>query len=367
MSSLRYLVATGLAICIIIGLSPNQLYAAPKSNAGTGITPLTTYERFLPLAVAGDTEIQHFLGYMFFYGEGVELNYESAHYWFHLAAEEGDHRAQRNLGIFHSRAVPRIPDKYYNPEEANLWFSLAAATSYIPEISTTASRFYERFLSPDATGVLSGTNTDTVGETVYVSFCAGCHGFNGHAAYEKAPSFALGERLDQDDDTLVDSILFGSGSMPAWSDTLPEQAVWKTINYIRNLYQPGASDTAADYIQSSSALQIDQNYRLPIGTEKAYQNFCAGCHGFNGIAWYVNSPSFALRERLDKQDTELAYSIKHGLGEMPSWEHMLNAWQIDALIRYIRTFSVRYENGIMSELHQAPPRYFRFRGESVQE
>jgi len=46
--------------------------------------PLTTYERFLPLAVAGDPAIQNFLGYMFTYGEGVERNYEEAHYWFHL-------------------------------------------------------------------------------------------------------------------------------------------------------------------------------------------------------------------------------------------------------------------------------------------
>ena len=35
------------------------------------------------------------------------------------------------------------------------------------------------------------------GSEVYLTFCAGCHGFDGIAAYPPAPSFALGERLHQ--------------------------------------------------------------------------------------------------------------------------------------------------------------------------
>jgi mono/diheme cytochrome c family protein len=60
-----------------------------------------------------------------------------------------------------------------------------------------------------------------------------------------------------------------------------------------------------------------------VSGEKIYLQFCGGCHGFNGIAWYVNSPSFALRERLEKSDVELTNSIKNGLGAMPAWEYML--------------------------------------------
>ena len=33
--------------------------------------PTTTFEKFLPLALEGNAEVQNFIGYMFFYGEGT--------------------------------------------------------------------------------------------------------------------------------------------------------------------------------------------------------------------------------------------------------------------------------------------------------
>ena len=51
-----------------------------------------------------------------------------------------------------------------------------------------------------------------------------------------------------------------------------------------------------------------KRYLTQVG-EKLYITFCAGCHGFNDIAYYVNSPSFALGERLQKSDHELQKSI----------------------------------------------------------
>ena len=94
--------------------------------------------------------------------------------------------------------------------------------------------------------------------------------------------------------------------------------------------------------------------------EKIYLSFCGGCHGFNGIAWYVNSPSFALRERLQKSDEELAYSIKNGIGAMPSWEYMLKAEYMDALIKFLRTLPETYESGLIGELRH-PDLFMRFR------
>ena len=51
-----------------------------KTNGNEWIhQPETTYEKFLPHAVEGDPEIQNFLGFMFFYGEGVLQDYKEAH------------------------------------------------------------------------------------------------------------------------------------------------------------------------------------------------------------------------------------------------------------------------------------------------
>ena len=351
-----WLAAPGLVFVAALQMISVGAIAAESGSSGEIVSnrPKTTYERFLPLAVAGDPDIQHFLGFMYFYGEGVELNYDEAHDWFHQAAEEGNFKAQRNLGIFHSRLLPRIPEKYFDPEEANLWFSLAAASSRDPGISTLVSRSYSKFLTADAEKLLKETEKRDIGETIFVTLCAGCHGFDGHAPYSGAPSFALGQRLKQSNSVLVDSILNGKGLMSAWGSTLSKELALATVSYIRSL-----DNGAAGSAQVQQLVTDEGNEPGP--AEKTYLQFCGGCHGFNGIAWYVNSPSFALRERMHKSDAELANSIRNGLGAMPSWENMLLPHQIDALVKFIRTLPETYERGIGNELRPSPDLFFRFR------
>lgn len=330
--------------------------------------PLTTYERFLPFADAGDPAMQHIIGYMYFYGEGVDQNFEEAHRWFHEAAEEGDPRAQRNLGIFHARAIDRVPESYYDAVEANLWFSLAAANPLYSHYSPAAAEAYERFL-PASTSVydrfLPSLSPEKAkpknihpGKTVYQSSCAGCHGFDGYSAYPEAPSFAFGDRLNQSDAVLVESILEGRSNMPAWKHKLSEADVRQIVGYIRDELRlsdarPPNAEAAVDAAEAS---------RLKLG-EQVYLQFCGGCHGFNGIAWYVNSPSFALRERLEKSDEELANSIKNGIGAMPSWENMLPAQYFQPLVAFIRTLAPSYEKGLISELRR-PDTYLQFKPKS---
>ncbi len=343
-------------LCSLLG--PIWLEAAIANESATqpaSERPLTTYERFLPLAVAGDPAIQHFLGYMFFYGEGVELNYEEAHYWFHQAAEEGDSRAQRNLGIFHSGAIARIPKKFHDASEANLWFSLAAANPENPAISPLASQSYDKFLIPRTEKVKPASDGKRLGEIIYQGSCAGCHGFDGHAAYPDSPSFARGDRLGQSDRALVDGILQGRGKMPPWDDTLSTEAAYKVVSYIRKAFEQGGVQEFPKTRPEASPADDHE-----ASSEKIYLQFCGGCHGFNGIAWYVNSPSFALRERLEKSDAELTNSIKNGLGAMPSWEYMLKPEQIEALVQFIRTFAQTYDRGISGELRR-PKQFLRFR------
>jgi mono/diheme cytochrome c family protein len=363
MRTALWLVIPGLVVVAILQMMSIEAAAAESRSNGeiTGNRPESTYERFLPLALAGDPDIQNLLGFMYFYGEGVEPNYDDAHYWFHLAAEEGDFKAQRNLGIFHSRLLPRIPEKYFDSEEANLWFSLAAASSRDPAISTLVSRSYDKFLAADAEKLLKETEKRHIGETIFVTLCAGCHGFDGHAPYTGAPSFALGQRLEQSNRVLVDSILNGKGLMSAWGSTLSKEMALATVSYIRR-FNNGATDSAqvAGLPTPVQQLALDPGNE-PAPAEKTYLQFCGGCHGFNGIAWYVNSPSFALRERMHKSDAELADSISNGLGVMPSWENMLLPRQIDALVKYIRTLSETYERGIGNELRPSPDLFFRFR------
>ena len=91
--------------------------------------------------------------------------------------------------------------------------------------------------------------------------------------------------------------------------------------------------------------------------------FCAGCHGFNGIAYYVNSPSFALGERLIKDDVELERSIRSGTGLMPGWGALLSHEEIRDILRFVRTLPIAFETGIANDLNDPPPLFFHFRSD----
>ena len=54
------------------------------------------------LALKGDRRAQLDLGRLYFRGEGVEQNYEKAHWWFSEAAEQGSRIAVTNLGILYA-------------------------------------------------------------------------------------------------------------------------------------------------------------------------------------------------------------------------------------------------------------------------
>jgi len=333
----------------------------PVLSETDGIPPESTFERFAPLAEAGDPEVQHFLGYMYFYGEGVDLDFDKAHYWFHMAAEEGELKSMRNLGLFHARAIHGIPRKYYDPQEANLWFSLATANARDAQRSSVAIANYQNFLATDTGELMKSTPQHEIGKTVYVTFCAGCHGFDGHSSYPLAPSFALGESLEKTDALLLRNIGRALNERPHPVDDIPRPALLATLGYIRNeLYAKSTPpQLSASLLVTPSARPVADRTQIRLG-EKIYLQFCGGCHGFNGISAYVNSPSFALGERMHKSDEELASSIRNGRGEMPSWEFMMKPPEIDALVSFVRTFEQAYASGIDNRLRPDPDHFFRF-------
>ena len=353
-------------------------FAAAAQDGASGNLqnrPDTTYERFLQLAEAGDPEARHLLGYMHFYGEGVKIDYDKAHEWFHLAAEEGDPKSMRNLGLFHAHAISRIPAKFYEPREANLWFSLAAVGSDNPAVSAAASAGYGRFLATDDSDLFASLSRQELGKTVYTARCAGCHGFDGHSAYYHAPSFAYGESLNKSDAILVTNFSRALNPWPHPVENIPRQGLYAALAYVRkNLAgKPTQTSTSPETELSASLLASaptpesapKQNHARLRRGEEVYTRFCGGCHGFNGISAYVNSPSFALGERLHKSDEELIQSVKNGRGEMPGWEDLLKPAEIRALVDFLRTLQQSYQEGIGISLRQRPGNFYRFTPKSL--
>ena len=170
----------------------------------------TTYEKFVLRAERGDAESQNVVGFMLFYGEGVPEDRRRAQMWFLLSAEQGNERARRNLTLMNS----------------------AGATA--PGSSGTQSPAVE------------SAGAAPPGESVYMKFCAGCHGFNGISAYVHSPSFALGESLDKSDAELTRSLLRGKGEMPNWDDKLSSSELQDALRFVRTLrsrYEAGVSQS----------------------------------------------------------------------------------------------------------------------------
>jgi TPR repeat protein len=67
---------------------------------------------FLPLAQAGHADSQYALGYMFFYGQGGEMDMEQAYAWMQHAAEQGNEKAFKAIA-----RINQARERLVNPAE----------------------------------------------------------------------------------------------------------------------------------------------------------------------------------------------------------------------------------------------------------
>lgn len=81
------------------------------------------------------------------------------------------------------------------------------------------------------------------GRTVFLTYCAGCHGFDGMAYFPEAPSFAMGERLVKSDYALLDTLRRGRNSMPSWSAKLAPGQLRDALAYLRFVHEQARNGT----------------------------------------------------------------------------------------------------------------------------
>ena len=149
--------------------------------------------------------------------------------WFRAAAAQGDVSAQLNFAVMlYLRAADRKgreeAERYFRLAQKNNTYARSASTlgfNTLTELVDRSCRKTNRRQEP--------------GEQLYVTFCAGCHGMNGIAAYGGSPSFALGERMEKSDAELLGTILRGHDIMPPWADKFPKEWLKHTLRFIRSL------------------------------------------------------------------------------------------------------------------------------------
>lgn len=73
------------------------------------------------------------------------------------------------------------------------------------------------------------------GQRLYNMHCAACHGPRGEGVHPEAPKFRMGERLDQPDLVLMQSVKTGKKTMPPFFGVLQDPQILDILAYVRTL------------------------------------------------------------------------------------------------------------------------------------
>ena len=95
---------------------------------------------------------------------------------------------------------------------------------------------------------LQGQPASALGDTVFHTFCAVCHGIAGAGdgpvgPKVAAPSLLTDRARGYSDGYLYSIIRYGRGVMPAYGDKVRGPLRWEVVNYVRQLQAAGASGT----------------------------------------------------------------------------------------------------------------------------
>ena len=121
---------------------------------------------------------------------------------------------------------------------------------------------------PAQDGVVSPVDLDalSVARDIYQANCAMCHGFDGIPMMQGTPNFANGERLEETDNQLLESIRKGKGTMPSWAKILDEQERAAVLAYTRMILGDGLFLEHCESCHSQSVPVLAD--RIPKSREK---------------------------------------------------------------------------------------------------
>lgn len=108
----------------------------------------------------------------------------------------------------------------------------------------------------EAAAAETGDDADTLisaGAEVYAANCASCHQSEGDGtgAY---PALAGSQLVtDEDPSAVIEIVLHGQGEMPAFADTLDEEAIAAVVSYIRNSWENEAAAVSVDQLSGDAS------------------------------------------------------------------------------------------------------------------
>jgi cytochrome c6 len=88
------------------------------------------------------------------------------------------------------------------------------------------------------------------GEAIYAEHCASCHQADGQGQ-DDYPALAGSAFVTADDPAqVIETVLHGRGAMPAFEDTLANQAIAAVVSYIRNSWGNSADAVTVEQVRT---------------------------------------------------------------------------------------------------------------------
>lgn len=197
--------------------------------------------------------------------------------------------------------------------------------------------------------------TLALGQHLYDTNCAACHGVDGTGAVLGAADFTdlrfVDDRAPRD---FYLTVTQGKGSMPAWQGRLSQDERWAVIDYLRAFsYDPALPgevaaappptavtvETACSsaYLSQSNPFAWDDATAIAAG-QAIYNGACSMCHAPDGAGALPGAPDFTATETIDRlrsNSGELLCIVAEGRQAMPGWKETLTAEQMWQVLTYI--------------------------------
>jgi mono/diheme cytochrome c family protein len=159
-----------------------------------------------------------------------------------------------------------------------------------------------------------------LGQALYETHCASCHGADGRGAVPGARNFSdLDYMRGETPASFYAAVTEGRGEMPAYRDRLSSDERWNVVFYVWRF------STDAE--------------TLALG-EQLYQANCVACHGADGSGQVLGAADFTDVRVMAGQAPRDSYLITtQGRGSMPAWQGRLSQDERWAVIDYLLTFS----------------------------
>ncbi len=172
-----------------------------------------------------------------------------------------------------------------------------------------------------------------LGQPLYQTHCAQCHGVDGKGVVPGARNFGdLDYMRGETPASFYAAVTEGRGEMPSFRDTLTSDERWDVVFYVWRF--------------STRAETLARGRQI-------YETNCAACHGADGTGKVLGAADFTDLRLVDNRAPRDFYLIvTQGKGSMPAWQGRLSQDERWAVIDYLRTFS--YDPALPGEAAGAP-------------